>query len=403
MTYQTIDSIRVWGDPEESSLSQMRTCARTGEVLQTALMADHHKGYSQPIGGVVAYKDMVSPSGVGYDIACGNKAVETPLHFEEVRKEIPRFIDEIANTVEFGIGRKNPKPVEHDLFSDPAWNEIKPLKPLKRIAQEQLGTVGSGNHYVDLLVDTVSGRLWVAVHFGSRGFGHKTATGFLNLADNRDFEARGKGESMDQAPTVLPLKTALGEDYLQAMKLAGRYAYAGRDYVVDQVLKILGTRALFSVHNHHNFAWKEKHEGEEVYVVRKGATPCFPGQLGFIGGSMADISVVVKGRETEEARASLYSTVHGAGRIMSRTQAAGKMDWKKRVRKGGAISPERMHRAVREYGVELRGAGTDESPFVYRKLETVLAAHAGTFDILHILRPVAVAMAGANEYDPYKD
>ncbi|PLT47576.1 Protein RtcB [Paenibacillus pasadenensis] len=138
-------------------------------------------------------------------------------------------------------------------------------------------------------------------------------------------------------------------------------------------------------------------------MVRKGATPSAPGQLGFIGGSMGDISVIVRGRDTDENRDACWSTVHGAGRVMSRTQAAGKMNWKTRRRLGGEISEERMREAVRAYGVELRGAGTDESPFVYRQLQQVLDAHAGTIEVLHRLRPIGVCMAGADEHDPYKD
>ncbi|MCG3197910.1 MAG: RNA-splicing ligase RtcB [bacterium] len=403
MAFKEIDGIRIWGIPEESAVSQMKTCAKTGQVLQTALMADHHKGYSQPVGGVVAYQGMVSPSGVGYDIGCGNKAVRTNLTLGEVRKDLPKILDEIQSTVEFGIGRKNPNPIEHELFEDPTWEEAPALLSLFDLARKQLGTVGSGNHYVDILYDVATLDIWVAVHFGSRGFGHKIATGFLNLAVGRKFDDKGLGESMDQPPTLLSLNTALGQDYLRAMTLAGVYAHVGRDAVVDQVLSVLGARVTFEVHNHHNYAWKETHEGEEVYVVRKGATPCFPGQLGFVGGSMADISVVVRGKDSEEARASLYSTVHGAGRVMSRTQAAGKLNWKTRKRSGGLISRERMMAALKEYGVLLRGAGTDESPFVYRKLQDVLEAHSETLEILHILRPVGVVMAGEDEFDPYKD
>jgi tRNA-splicing ligase RtcB len=169
------------------------------------------------------------------------------------------------------------------------------------------------------------------------------------------------------------------------------------------VLSILGASSTYEVHNHHNFAWKEVHDGQEVIVVRKGATPLAVGQQGFIGGSMGDIAVIVEGIESDLAQDAFYSTIHGAGRIMSRTQAAGKMNWKTRKRTGGQISQEQMEEAVKAFGVELRGGGTDESPFVYRKLAEVLEAHAGTFKILHTLKPIGVCMAGADEFDPYKD
>ena len=402
MSYQEINGVKVWGTPDPGAMQQAVNCARIGDVAAVALMADHHLGYSQPIGGVVAYREYVSPSGVGYDIGCGNMAVRLNVTAVDLRKDIERIMDEIFHTVSFGVGRKNPNPVDHELFDDPAWADVPELGVLKGLARNQLGTVGSGNHYVDLFLEPGTREAWVGVHFGSRGFGHKTATGFLNLAAGRPFDAKAPGESVHQDPTLIPLSTDLGQAYMAAMNLAGRYAYAGREYVIGQVLNILGAKATFEVHNHHNFAWIEQHGGEELVVVRKGATPNRPGQIGFVGGSMGDISVIIRGRESEESKAALYSTVHGAGRIMSRTQAAGKMNWKTRTRSGGQISPEMMSEAVRGYGVALRGAGTDESPFAYRKLGDVLEAHSETLDVMHVLKPIGVAMAGGEEFDPYK-
>ncbi len=403
-----VDNIKVWGEPLENAVSQAVTCSQYGDVLGVALMADHHKGYSQPIGGVVAYRNMISPSGVGYDIACGNKAVRTNLMWDDIRDQIALIMDDINATISFGVGRNNPNPVEHELFDDASWKLFDSIEPglqhkLKTLARNQLGTVGSGNHFVDIFVEEATGKVWIANHFGSRGFGHKVASGFLNLAAGRAFSGKAPGESMDQPPTLFDLKSEMGDMYWDGMTLAGRYAYVGRDYVIEQVLGILGASAEYSVHNHHNFAWKEQHMGEDVVVVRKGATPLAPGQLGFVGGSMGDISVIVEGIHSEENTESFRSTVHGAGRTMSRTQAAGKMNYKLRTRMGGEISEEQMQAAIRAYGVELRGAGTDESPFVYKKLQDVLNAHAHTLKINHILRPVGVAMAGGNEFDPYKD
>lgn len=408
MAYQQIDNVRVWGQPDEGAMAQARVCSRTGNVVQTLLMADHHKGYCQPIGGVVVYDGQISPAGVGYDIACGNKAVRTNLTAGEILPRLSSIMDEIARRISFGVGRVNQERVDHELFDDPDWavyeNVDKQVHDkLKALARAQLLTVGSGNHFVDVLVEQENGRVWIANHFGSRGFGHKTASGFINLMAGREFMANAPGEKMDQPPALLDLDSELGDMYYRAMRLAGRYAYAGRDYVIQQVLSIVGAEADIEVHNHHNYAWKEMHNGREVVVVRKGATPSAPGQVGFIGGSMGDISVIVRGKDTLENQESYYSTVHGAGRIMSRTQAAGKMNWKTRTRSGGQISKEQMDRAVREFGVELRGAGTDESPFVYRQLREVLDAHAGTIDVLHVLKPIGVCMAGADEFDPYKD
>jgi tRNA-splicing ligase RtcB len=193
------------------------------------------------------------------------------------------------------------------------------------------------------------------------------------------------------------------------MSLAGEYAYAGREWVARKVVSLLGGRELELVHNHHNFAWRERHEGEDVIVVRKGATPAFPGQKGFIGGSMGDDAVIVQGtsapgRGTEEMqRRAMFSTVHGAGRVMSRTQAAGKRNRRGKVLAPGRVSPEMMRTWVKEKQVILRGGGLDESPHVYRRLPDVLAAQKDTIEVLHTLRPLVVVMAGADMYDPYKD
>ncbi|MFS1514526.1 RtcB family protein [Chengkuizengella sp. SCS-71B] len=408
MSFQEIDGVRIWGKPDEGAVNQAITCSKTGNAVQTLLMADHHKGYCQPIGGVVVYDGQISPSGVGYDIACGNKAVRTNIQASEIKSNIKFYMDEIVRQISFGMGRVNKYRVDHEVFDDPAWAVYKEIgnqehDKLKKLAQKQLGTVGSGNHFVDLFEEMNTGRLWIAVHFGSRGFGHKTASGFINLASGREFLGKAPGEKMDQPPLLLNMDDEIGQMYFEAMKLAGKYAYAGRDYVVDQVLSILDVKQDFEVHNHHNYAWVEEHQGKTYNVVRKGATPSAPGQLGFIGGSMADISVIVKGKDTQENKAAYYSTVHGAGRVMSRTQAAGRMNWKTRKRSGGQITEKEMFKAVRKYGVQLRGAGTDESPFVYRKLQDVLDAHSETVEILHTLKPIGVCMAGADEFDPYKD
>jgi tRNA-splicing ligase RtcB len=262
------------------------------------------------------------------------------------------------------------------------------------MARQQLGTVGSGNHYVDIFEDE-QGRVWIGVHFGSRGLGHKTATHFLNAA--------GAADGMDVDPCVIPAGSDLGADYLASMELAGRYAYAGRDWVCDRVARILGASVVESVHNHHNFAWREEHGGEKLWVVRKGATPAFPGQRGFVGGSMGEISVIIEGVENGLANASMYSTIHGAGRVMGRLEAKGKRDksggWKREPK----VTPEMMHEWVSREGVELRGAGADESPHCYKRLPEVLAEHADSIRVLHTLKPIGVAMAGANEWDPYKD
>lgn len=387
-----IDHIPVWGTPDESAVSQIKTCAKTAD--RVALMADHHKGYAVPIGGVVAYKDAISPSGVGFDIACGNKAVRVDMPGDALRADIRKIMDAIWQTISFGIGRRNNEKVDHALFDSPAW-KCEAASPLKEMARQQLGTVGSGNHYVDLFVDEED-RVWIGVHFGSRGLGHKMAAWFLKKAGAKD--------GMDVEPCVIKAKSSLGEDYIECMHLGGAYAYAGRDWVCERVASLLGAPILEQVHNHHNFAWREKHSGEELWVVRKGATPAFPGQKGFVGGTMGETSVILEGVENDEARYSLYSTVHGAGRVMGRMEAKGKTDRRTgEVLRPGKVTAEMMQTWVKKANVELRGAGLDESPHCYKRLSEVLAEHGKSIRILHTLTPVGVAMAGANEFDPYKD
>ncbi len=244
---------------------------------------------------------------------------------------------------------------------------------------------------------------------------------------------------MDSPPVLFPVDSELGQSYIEAMQLAGEYAYAGRDVVVEKVLAIVGARSLHEVHNHHNFAWREQHFGRTYWVIRKGCTPARPGQEGFVGGSMGDESVILEGVEGEEATDALFSTVHGAGRVMSRSQAAGRMrranvlactmrdcDFKvpvadavertcprhgtklKKTRaeiqvKRGVVDWPAVQARLRGDGIVLVGGGADEAPEVYKRLPEVLAAHAGSVRVKHTLRPLGVAMAGRDVYDPYKD
>jgi tRNA-splicing ligase RtcB len=399
--------VKVFGHAEPRALEQLERCLV--EADYGVLCADNHVGYSMPIGGAAAYADHISPSGVGFDIGCGNKAARTPLKAADV--DVPGVMDEIARQISFGIGQSSGWRVDHPVLDMIEQAEFIPQRQLAKLAREQLGTVGGGNHYVDLLADE-EGFLWVGVHFGSRGFGHKTATGFFALAQGLRFEDRAREGAMDSPPVLFDTRTELGQAYVAAMKLAGEYAYAGRDLVVARVLQILGTEATEQVHNHHNFAWRESHFGTEYWVVRKGCTPAFPGQQGFVGGSMGDISVILEGVDGQEAKEALYSTVHGAGRVLSRRQAAGKRRWVRDKRTGrrvaktispGVIDWEAAKSELRHRGIQLRGGGADEAPGVYKRLDDVLAAHEGSIEIRHTLRPLGVAMAGEDILDPYKD
>lgn len=396
----TIDSnLNAFGPAADDALLQIRNCLSvSGESAKAVLCADHHKGYGMPIGGVIASRDFIMPAGVGYDIGCGNMAVETNILAKDV--DIANVMDEIVKVISFGVGRpNNEKIADNAVFDmiDEAPSAYQ--RSLLKLAQEQLGTVGSGNHYVDVFEDRATGRLWVGVHFGSRGFGHKTATYFLEKT--AEYLNMPPANGMDDVPLALPLSSELAREYIEAMRLAGEYAYAGREWVVNRVLRILQTEVIQTIHNHHNYAWTEIHDNDFYMVTRKGATPAFPGQKGFVGGSMLDDAVIIEGVKSEASKAGLYSAMHGAGRVMGRKEAAGV--WKKGVMKReGKIDWAAVMRDVKAAGVELRGAGADEAPGVYKRLADVVAAHAETIKVLHTLRPIGVAMAG-KEYDPYKD
>jgi tRNA-splicing ligase RtcB len=386
---------RIFGEHDAATIAQIERCVAAGGE-RAVLCADGHKGYAQPIGGVVAYTDKISLSGVGFDIACGNLAIRTDASRAEVAPAMEEIMNDVVRDISFGIGQRSKTRIDHELFDDPAWG-LSPMRELKQTAAHQLGTVGGGNHYVDIFTDEED-RIWVGVHFGSRGLGHKTATHFLKAAGGKD--------GMDVPPTVVSEASPLGQDYISGMLLAGRYAYAGREAVARHVVRgILRANAVEEVHNHHNFAWREEHDGERYWVVRKGATPAFPGQKGFIGGSMGDDAVIIEGVDSPASREALFSTVHGAGRIMSRTAAKGKFVkvGGKRIRREGLVRHDEMMKWIAGKNVVLRGGDLDEAPQAYRRLPEVLAAHAGTIRILHKLTPLGVAMAGRDIVDPYKD
>jgi tRNA-splicing ligase RtcB len=443
-----MSKVKTFGDVDARSLEQLERCMAAGDADFGVLCADHHPGYSQPIGGAIAYEGYVSPSGVGYDIGCGNKAVQTELTRADLDAlgGVERLMREITRRISFGMGVPAAERTDHPVLDRIRNAEFEPQRRLAQLAESQLGTVGSGNHYVNVMEDE-DGRIWVGVHFGSRGFGHKTASGFLALAQGLAFDAKAHEGEMDSPPVLFEVGSELGDAYIAAMELAGEYAYAGRDIVVAKVLEILGAEAVYEVHNHHNFAWREEHFGRTYWVVRKGCTPARPSQEGFVGGSMGDESVILEGRAGTLADESLNSTVHGAGRIMSRTQAAGRVRRRKRwacshrdcdrifdidgvssragVPKKGVcpdhpdarlrkiwveeqVSPGRVdwpavQARLREQGIVLIGGGADEAPEVYKRLPEVLAAHGDSIRVKHTLRPLGVAMAGRDVVDPYKD
>ena len=391
----------IFGDHDANTIGQFNEVAFG--AYHSALMADGHFGYVMPIGGVAAYRNKVSPIGVGVDIACGNAAIRTDLNLSDLgdRVMLEEIADEIFTTIKFGAGGVNQcldAPTAHLLFEDGRWQVVpkRHRTSLLEKARAQLGTTGGGNHYVDVFADEEE-RVWVGVHFGSRKLGYDLAHNFVALAQGLLW---GETPNMNKE-VLLPLSTSLGHDYWEAMELAGDYAYAGREWVARKVVDIMGGNEIELVHNHHNFAWKEEHFGEKLVVVRKGATPAFPGQQGFVGGSMGDDSVVLRGctdGDIETQESALFSTVHGAGRVMGRADAK-KGKWLgtengKSIRDESTIvTREAMDDWVGELGVVLRGGDVDEAPQVYRRLPDVLKAQGDTIEILHTLKPLIVCMA----------
>ena len=432
-----MSTIKTFGTVDQRSLAQLERCMEAGDAEFGVLCADHHPGYSQPIGGGIAYEGYVSPSGVGYDIACGNKAARTELTRTDLDSQggVEAIMREITRRISFGMGVPAQERSDHPVLDKIRDADFAPQRKLRDVAASQLGTVGSGNHYVNLMEDE-EGRIWVGVHFGSRGFGHKTASGFLALAQGLPFGGRASEGEMDSPPVLFEVGSEFGESYVSAMELAGEYARAGRDVVVGKVLEMLGTEAVYEVHNHHNFAWREDHFGRTYWVIRKGCTPARPGQEGFVGASMGDESVILEGVAGADAEQSLFSTVHGAGRVMSRSQAAGRVRrrkrwicrnrecdrvfdrdgacpdhpeaglkrvWVEEQIKPGVVDWPAVQARLREQGIVLVGGGADEAPEVYKRLPEVLAAHAGSIRVKHTLRPLGVAMAGRDVQDLYKD
>jgi len=430
-------TIKTFGSVDTRSLEQLERCMEAGDAAFGVLCADHHPGYSQPIGGAIAYEGFVSPSGVGFDVGCGNKAAQTDLTRSDLDAlgGVESIMGEITRRISFGMGVPAQERTDHPVLDEIRRADFAPQRKLAQLADSQLGTVGSGNHYVNLMEDE-EGRIWVGVHFGSRGFGHRTASGFLALAQGLPFDGRAQEGEMDSPPVLFEVGSELGESYVAAMELAGDYAYAGRDVVVTKVLEILGAQAVHEVHNHHNFAWREEHFGRSLWVIRKGCTPARPGQEGFVGGSMGDESVILEGVESAESEQALYSTVHGAGRVMSRSKAAGRTRRRKRYAcrsrdcdrvfdlddvcpdhpeaglrkvwvheqlKPGLVDWPAVQARLREQGIVLVGGGADEAPEVYKRLPEVLAAHGDSIRVKHTLRPLGVAMAGRDVHDPYKD
>jgi tRNA-splicing ligase RtcB len=374
---------------DENTINQMNKVMEHPSARFGALCADGHYGYAHPIGGVVGYSDKLSISGVGYDIGCGNTVFKTDVKVNEIRGFEQTLGGLLMQELSFGVGakgKKDPKVLEYQVPKDAP--QI--VKDLESLAQEQLGSVGGGNHYVNLM-EGEDGFLWIATHFGSRGFGHKITSHFLKLVGAKD--------SMDAEPTLLDAHSPEGQEYLEAVQIAQEYAALNRKVVMLSVWNVLDSflgkdvTITKRVECHHNFLSREMikvgMKKENLYVVRKGATFIDENTEAFVGGSMGDPSYVIKG--TKQSYRMGNSTVHGAGRVMSRTQAKKQVDY------------SLVKQSLLDSGIHVFGGDSDESPCVYKSLESVLRYHSKYTEIVEQLLPVVVCMAPRGVTDPYKD
>lgn len=378
-----------WGeDLDEKSVRQMANACRLPVAEQGALMPDAHLGYGLPIGGVLATRNAVIPYAVGVDIACRMKlsVLDIPLQELENDQGRGRFTRAIQEETRFGIGAAFTNKREHHVL-DEDWSVSPVTRDNKDKAWKQLGTSGSGNHFVEFgeieLKDNSLGLapgVYAALlsHSGSRGVGAKVAGHYSKLAQAAHPELPRELRHL----AWLDMDSEAGQEYWAAMELMGLYAAANHACIHKHVAGNLGVEVLLDIENHHNFAWKEIHDGKEVIVHRKGATPAGKGVLGVIPGSMASPAYVVRGKGNPQ---SLNSAAHGAGRVMSRTQAHKVLKWKE------------ARDLLSRKGVTLLSAGLDEVPFVYKNIDEVMARQSGLVDPVARFFPRLVKMAPAGE------
>jgi tRNA-splicing ligase RtcB len=393
---------RQWGEGlEHEAVMQMEKACLLPVAVAGALMPDAHVGYGLPIGGVLATEKTVIPYAVGVDIACRMKMTVLDIPLRELERHQDRLTRAIEAETRFGVGATFKNRRQHEVL-DADWNLSPVTKQNKDRAWSQLGTSGSGNHFVEFGVFTAHGPIEFAMptedgakkelpagqyvallsHSGSRGTGAAVCDHYSKIAFSQFPDLPTELKRL----AWLSLDSQEGQEYWAAMELMGRYAAANHALIHQHVAENLGAEVLLDLENHHNFAWKEKHviDGveKEVVVHRKGATPAGQGVLGIIPGSMASPGFVVSGKGNPE---SLNSASHGAGRVMSRTQASKTFDWKK------------VNAFLREKGVTLISAGLDEVPMVYKNIHEVMAAQQDLVTVLGQFDPKLVKMAPHGE------
>ncbi len=384
----------IWGreNIDAGSIEQMDNAMRLPVSVAGALMPDAHIGYGLPIGGVLATENSVIPYAVGVDIACRMRLslYEVSPHLLGQKKGM--FEDALQEQTAFGMGAqwKGSQRADHEVLDDPAWNATRLLSSLKDNAVRQLGTSGTGNHFVEFgsfkLDEPLFGLqpgeyLALLSHSGSRSVGFKIADRYSKLA----MEKHPDLDKSIRHLAWLSLDSEEGQEYWLSMELAGRFASANHQIIHQRVARAAGLKEAAVVENHHNFAWAEKlSDGRDVIVHRKGATPAAVGVLGIIPGSMGDAGYLVRGRGVG---ASLESASHGAGRLMSRKAAM------------NSISRPQRDEYLRERGVTLLGGGMDESPQAYKPIDSIIAAQHDLVDVIGKFMPRIVRMADeAGEY-----
>lgn len=377
---------RIFGghDIEEGALQQMEIAARLPVAVAGALMPDAHQGYGLPIGGVLATENSIIPYAVGVDIGCRMclSVFDTKASYlEKNRGKLENMLTE--NTV-FGAGQGFKKPRDHEILQRSEFKDISVVRNLKDKAWRQIGSSGGGNHFVEFgeVEITDSDNEWglapgsylaLLSHSGSRGLGANIAGHYTRVAMDR---TRLPKEAKHLA--WLELDSEPGQEYWLAMNLAGDYASACHHQIHERIHEALGAELHFMVENHHNFAWKEMHQGQELIVHRKGATPAGPGVLGIIPGSMTLPGFVVRGKGHDQ---SLHSASHGAGRLMSRRKAR------------NSFTRHALNKTLREHGVSLIGGGLDEAPGAYKDIHQVMAAQSQLVDVVAKFQPKVVRMA----------
>lgn len=353
-----------------------------------ALMPDAHSGYGLPIGGVLATRNAVIPYAVGVDIACRMHMTVLDIPYRELITNEKRFIQAIEEETRFGVSAHfSEDEIRHHPVMEEDWDFCEIVKSVKRKAAKQLGTSGAGNHFVEfgkLIVPedinepqfSLKAGEYLALlsHSGSRGPGNEVATYFSQLAQKlHPFLP----ENLKRL-AWLDLDSQEGQDYWRAMELMGKYASANHALIHESIVRNLKAKVLASLENHHNFAWKEVFNGEELIIHRKGATPAGKGVLGIVPGSMATPGFIVRGKGNPD---SFNSCSHGAGRLISRTAAFRQ------------LTESRLKKLLEEREVHLISGSLDESPEVYKDIEAVMARQNDLVDILARFEPRLVKMA----------